>query len=127
MSNDYSILTAGEPVETVAHRSGSSAPPPGMSNAYSWTRGNRAAESSSAPKGRLITKENIMNHVTRRLTAGVVTAAIGSLAAAALASPASAGIIVQDVGGEPTSGTTTAQATPDYPPGPYRSALIPCL
>jgi hypothetical protein len=74
-----------------------------------------------------MTKENIMSHVTRRLTAGVVTAAIGSLAAAALASPASAGVIVQDVGGEPTGRTATAQAIPDFPPGPYRSALIPCL
>jgi hypothetical protein len=74
-----------------------------------------------------MTKENIMNHVTRRLTAGVVTAAIGSLAAAALASPASAGDIIHDVGGEPTSGTATDEATPDFPPGPYRSALIPCL
>jgi hypothetical protein len=74
-----------------------------------------------------MTKENIMNHLTRRLTAGVVTAAIGSLAAAALASPASAGIVVQDVGGEPTSGTATDQATADFPPGPCRSALIPCF
>jgi len=74
-----------------------------------------------------MTEENIMNHVTRRLTAGVVTAAIGSLAAAALASPASAGIIVHDVGGEPTGGTATDQATADFPPGPYRGAIIPCL
>jgi hypothetical protein len=68
-----------------------------------------------------------MNHVTRRLTAGVVTAAIGSSAAVALASPASAGVIVHDVGGQPTSGTATGEATPDFPPGPSRSALIPCL
>jgi hypothetical protein len=85
-------------------------------------------------------KENIMNHVTRRLIAGVVTATAGSLAAAAaLTSPAQAAIIVHDVGGEPTIGTATDQQAgaadfplgpyaADNPPGPYvRSSIIPCL
>jgi hypothetical protein len=92
-------------------------------------------------------KENIMNKVIRRLTAGLVTAVVGTLAAAAaVASPASAGVIIHDGGGEPTSGTSTDQATvafppgpsaADYPPGPSaagvivhdgaRGAIIPCL
>ena len=70
-----------------------------------------------------------MHHVIRRLTAGLVVAAGSLAAAAAVASPAFAGVIVHDRSGEPASGTLTDQATADYPPGPYvaRSAIIPCL
>jgi hypothetical protein len=89
-------------------------------------------------------KENTMNHVTRRLIVGVVTAAVGSLAAAAaVASPAAAGAIVNDLRNGPTAadyppGPTAA----DFPPGPtaarthadqalraegVRWAIIPCL
>jgi hypothetical protein len=81
-----------------------------------------------------------MTPITRRLVLGLITAAAGSLtAAAAVASPASAGIIIHDVGGVPTSGTSTDELAgaadfppgpyaADYPPGPYvRSSIIPCL
>jgi hypothetical protein len=70
-----------------------------------------------------------MNHITRRLTVGLVTAVVGTLAAAAaIASPASAGVIVQGVHGEPANGTPTDQVPAAFPPGPtVDGALIPCL
>jgi hypothetical protein len=74
-------------------------------------------------------KENTMNHITRRLTTGLVAAVIGTLAAAAaIPSPASAGIIIHDGRGEPTGPTSTEQATAAFPPGPtVHGAIIPCL
>lgn len=93
-----------------------------MSSAYSRRGGRYRAESSTAPMGRLESKENIMNHVTRRLAIGLVVTA-GSLgAAAALASQAYAGVIINE-DGEPTSGTPMVQA----PTEEFGSALIPCL
>jgi hypothetical protein len=70
-------------------------------------------------------KGETMNHLTRRLTAGLVTAAAGSLAAAAaLASPVSAD---HPTAADYPPGPTAA----DYPPGPTvvdgGSAIIPCL
>lgn len=64
-----------------------------------------------------------MNHVHRRLAAGLVATA-GSLGAtAALASPAEAGVIISQVRDEPTSGTPADLA----PTADAGSAIIPCL